>query len=150
VVVDFYNRLYRGKKGIIQGLKEKDQKDQIRVSRIANIGLGLLAIILACNVGRIGSLYEIMNKVIQLFTGPLFSIYLLGMFTRWARSGAVLLGGIVGTLVSVYVAFFTGISFLWPTFFGLSGSLFVGTFASLIMGRSPASRGYTYREVMMQ
>jgi Na+/proline symporter len=148
IMVDYYNRLYLRKKGEIQSLNEKDQKTQVRVSRIATVCLGVLTIGLACNVSRIGSLYEIMNKIIQLFTGPLFSIYLLGMFTRWARSWGVLIGGVVGTIVSIYVAFFTQISFLWPTFFGLMSSLVVGTIASLILSRTPMSIGYTYREVM--
>jgi SSS family solute:Na+ symporter len=89
-----------------------------------------------------------MNKVINLFTGPLFAIYILGMFTRWARSGAVLLGGICGALVSFYVAFFTNISFLWPPVFGLLGGLVIGTAASLILGSSSVLTEFTFKEVM--
>ena len=37
---------------------------------------------LACNVSRIGSLLEINAKVVNAFTGPLFGIFLLAMFSR--------------------------------------------------------------------
>ncbi|UCE08191.1 MAG: hypothetical protein JSW07_09265, partial [bacterium] len=148
VVVDFYIRLHLGKKVNIEDLNHKEQVKQVRVSRITIVCLGIAAILLASNVGRLGSLYEIMNKVINLFTGPLFSIFILGMFTRWARSGGVLLGGTFGAVISFYVAFFTDISFLWPPLFGLMGGLLVGSLASLLLGPSSAPVGYTFKEVM--
>jgi SSS family transporter len=148
VMVDFYIRLYLGKKAKLDDLTSEEQVAQVRVSRISVVFLGIFAIILASNVGRMGSLYEIINKVINLFTGPLFSIFILGMFTRWARSGGVLIGGTIGAVISVYTAFFTEFSFLWPPMFGLVGGLIIGAVASLILGPSSASTEYTFREVM--
>ena len=148
VIVDFYIRLHLRKKVRLEDLSPEDQAKQVQVSRISIVCLGIVAILLASNVDRMGSLYEIMFKVINLFTGPLFAIFLLGMFTRWARSGGVLLGGAFGAVVSIYVAFFTNISFLWPPLFGLIGGLVIGTIASLILGPPSVPTGYTFKEVM--
>ncbi len=148
LVVDFYIRLHLRKKVKLEDLSPEEQVKQVKVSRISIVCLGIAAILLASNVDRLGSLYEIMFKVINLFTGPLFSIFILGMFTRWARSGGVLLGGAFGAVVSIYVAFFMEISFLWPPLFGLIGGLLVGTVASLILGPPSVPAGYTFKEVM--
>ena len=139
VIVDFYIRL---------GQKQTGDKKQVHVSRIAVVSLGIAAIFLAINVGRIGNLFEIMNKIILLFTGPLFAIFILGMFTRWARNNGVLIGGLVGAGVSIYVAFFTRISFLWPSIFGLIASLIVGTVMSLIISSSTVPSILTYSDIM--
>lgn len=96
---------------------------QVRVSRIATICLGLVGTVLAMNVSRIGTLLEIANKLINAFSGPLFGIYLLAMFSRRATSGAVLTAGLVGTIVSYYVAYHTAIGFLWPSTFGLAATV---------------------------
>jgi ABC-type Co2+ transport system permease subunit len=60
---------------------------------------------LACNVSRIGSLLEINAKVVNAFTGPLFGIFLLAMFSRRASSIAVLIAGTVGAFTAYYVAY---------------------------------------------
>ena len=112
VVVDFYNRFRGGRADA-----------QVRVSRIATALLGLTGTVLAMNVSRIGTLLEIANKLINAFSGPLFGIYLLAMFSRGATSGAVLAGGLVGTFVSYYVAYHTAVSFLWPSAFGLAATV---------------------------
>src|SRR4029450_12863596 len=113
VIVDFYNR-FRASRG---------DANQVRMSRLATVVLGLVGTVLAMNVSRIGSLLEIANKLINAFSGPLFAIYLLAMFSRAATSAAVLAGGLVGTAVSYYVAYHTSISFLWASAFGLGPTI---------------------------
>ena len=58
-------------------------------------------------MSRIGSLLEIANKLINAFTGPLFGIYLLAMFSRRATATPALVAGIAGSLTSYYVAYHT-------------------------------------------
>ena len=105
------------------------------------------------NVSRIGTLLEIANKLINAFSGPLFAIYLLAMFSRTATSAAVLTGGIVGTFVSYYVAYHTAISFLWPSAFGLAATVAAAlavTGIGRVMGveRSTGSVDLTWYAVM--
>jgi SSS family transporter len=113
IIVDFYNRF----------TASRGDADQVRMSRIVTVVMGVVGTVLAMNVSRIGSLLEIANKLINAFSGPLFGIYLLAMFSRTATSAAVLAGGLAGTAVSYYVAYHTSISFLWPSAFGLAATI---------------------------
>jgi len=126
VIVDFYNRLILRRRDLGQVLNADEQRAQLRVSRVATVFFGMLAMVLAANVSRLGMLLEIGNKVIQSFTGPIFGIFILGMFSRRARGTGVVIGGAVGTLAACYVAFLTDLSFLWPSAFGLAATLGVG------------------------
>ncbi len=125
-VVDFYGRLLKRGRPVVYS-----QRHQLRVSRLATVAFGIIGMTLAANVGRIGIVLEIGNKVIQSFTGPLLGIYLLGMFTRRARNGGVLIGGVLGTFIAVYIAFFSTIGFIWPTVFGLVATVGIGYAISL-------------------
>ena len=110
---------------------------------------GVLGTTLACNVARIGNLLEIWNKVINAFTGPLFGIFVLAMFSQRASSGAVLLGGLAGAGVTYYVAYGSSIGFLWPSTFGLAATLLVGlTVAQVRPSREMAGRNLTWRAVV--
>ncbi len=133
VVVDFYNRLVLGRQ-TRQGAATGEARHQVMVSRIATVGFGVAGTILAANVSRIGSLLEIANKLINAFTGPLFGIYLLAMFSKRATSGPVLAAGIAGSFVSYYVAYQTPIGFMWPSTFGLVATLAVGWSLTLLTG----------------
>jgi SSS family transporter len=151
VTVDFYNRLCLGRQAGDAELTPEERRAQVRVSRVATFLCGAIGIVLAVNVGRVGDLIEICNKVINAFTGPLFGIYLLGMFSHRARSGGVLAGGLLGTLVTVYVAFASPISFLWPSFFGLLTTLAVGwAFALAFPAKSGEATSLTWWSVMKQ
>jgi SSS family transporter len=132
VTVDFYSRLLLNLRAGDPDLTPEQVRGQVRVSRAATLLCGLVGIALAMNVGRIGDLIEVCNKVINAFTGPLFGIFLLGMFTHRARSGGVLTGGLLGTLVTLYVAFLSPLSFLWPSAFGLVTTLAVGYALALL------------------
>jgi len=148
--VDFYNRLVL-KRAVtdVQQLSEAEQRAQVRVSRIFNVMFGAAGVALAANVGKVGDLIEICHKVINSFTGPIFGIFILGMFSRRARSVGVLVGGVVGTLVSVYVAFFSSLSFVWPSTFGLAATLGLGYLISALCGPPDKARQtLTFREVM--
>ena len=121
-VVDVYNRFRYGPR--VEGRSDAaSERAQVRVSRAATVLFGLAGTILAMNVSRIGTLLEIANKLINAFSGPLFGIYVLAMFSRSATSGAVLAGGLAGTLVSYLVAYHTTVSFLWPSAFGLVATI---------------------------
>jgi len=137
VVIDFYRRLVLGIRGRDDAAGDEGSHAVI-VSRVATVLFGLTGTYLATNVSRIGTLLEIANKLINAFTGPLFGIYLLAMFSRRATSGPVLLAGVVGSLTSYYVAYQTRIGFMWPSSFGLLATLVVGTIATAVTRTRPA------------
>jgi SSS family transporter len=131
VVVDLYGRF----KGRQQG--DSGGAADVRLSRIVTLALGAAGTVLAMNVSRIGTLLEIANKLINAFSGPLFGIYLLAMFSRAATSTGVLAGGILGSAASYYVAYHTTIGFLWPSSFGLATTLVT----SWLVSGASAARG---------
>ena len=88
VVVDFYNRLVARPQTAHERSTAERAATGARVARSRRSPSALPARVLAMNVSRIGSLLEIANKLINAFTGPLFGIYLLAMFSRRATSGA--------------------------------------------------------------
>jgi len=137
VVIDIYNRLLRGKADVF-------------VSRIATAGFGILGTILAMNVSKIGSLLEIANKLINAFSGPLFGIYLLAMFSRRATAAAALAAGVVGSLTSYYVAYWSPIGFMWPATLGCAATVIVGLAWSVIVPGRPSADALrlTWRSVM--
>ena len=146
--MDFYNRLIRGP--VSQSPDPatttedsattpdvepaEEQRRQIWVFRVASLAFGMAGTVLAANVGQLGDLIEICNKVVNAFTGPLFGIFVLGMFFVRVRATGVLVGGLVGTLTTIYIAFFTSLSFLWPSVFGLASTLLIGCASCALTG----------------
>jgi SSS family transporter len=152
LVVDIYGRFLRGPGAASIGTASHAAGD-VRISRIATAAVGVLGTMMAMNVSRIGTLLEIANKLINAFSGPLFGIYVLAMFSRRATSDSVLIGGLSGSFVSYYVAYHTRIGFLWPSAFGLAATLAVAsavTAAMTAVGQRASVTGehLTWFEVM--
>jgi SSS family transporter len=148
-VVDLYNRLWRGRNARDVASVAEDHR-QVRAGRIATVIVGALGTTLACNVAAVGSLLEINAKVVNAFTGPLFGIFLLAMFSERASSIAVLVSGMAGAVTSYYVAYHSGIGFMWPSTFGLVATLTVGgaLAAVLPMAVDDRRRALTWKSVM--
>jgi SSS family transporter len=149
-VIDLYNRLWKGRD--VRGLapSASNDREQVLASRVATVMVGVLGTTLACNVAAIGSLLEINAKVVNAFTGPLFGIFLLAMFSERARSGAVLVAGVAGAATAYYVAYHSGIGFMWPSTFGLAAALMVGMPLAMLfpMAADDKRRRLTWRAVM--
>jgi SSS family transporter len=144
LVIDVYQRF------VPQDAAQHDERRQVAISRVAAALFGAAGTILATNVSRIGTLLEIANKLVNAFAGPLFGIYILAMFSRRATAGPTLLAGITGSMTSYFVAYHTGIGFMWPSTFGLGATVLVGVaLASLVRGRpTAAALGLTWWGVM--
>jgi solute:Na+ symporter, SSS family len=149
-MIDFVNRLYlRPANG--EELSDHDQRRQVSISRVLTVLLGLLGTALSCYVGQFGTIFEIANKIINAFTGPLLGIFLLGMFTRRANGPGVFLGGLFGTAFTLYVvhlANYNLISFIWPSTFGLIMTFCTGYLLSLPFGPSAGKQRWTFRQVL--
>jgi hypothetical protein len=149
-VVDLYNRVWLGREVRRGQHSPAEERAQLRASRLFTVFFGGVGTVMAINVSRIGSLLEIANKLINAFTGPLFGIYILAMFSARASSGAVLAGGLAGALTSYYVAYHTAIGFLWPSTFGLAATVIVGLVMTMIWPAAATAPGrlLTWRAVM--
>lgn len=148
-VVDLYNRVWRGR-DVGRTLSAEDERAQVTASRVATAVFGAAGTALACNVSRIGSLLEINNRLVNAFTGPLFGIFLLAMFSPRSRSEGVLAAGVAGALASYLVAYASPIGFLWPSTFGLAATLIVGGLVAAAWPSPPDAPGrrLTWRAVM--
>src|SRR5262252_7322938 len=137
LVIDIYNRLIRG---VSTARTAASDAGDVFLSRVATVGFGVLGTILALNVSKIGSLLEIANKLINAFSGPLFGMYILAMFSRRATSAAALVAGVAGSLVSYYVAYMSRIGFMWPSTLGFAATLAVGVVWSVVVRDRPDER----------
>ena len=117
---------------------------------MATVLVGAAGTTLSCNVAGIGTLLEIANKVINSFTGPLFGIFLLAMFSRRASGTAALAGGAAGAVASYYVAYHSALGFLWPSTFGLVSTLLVGALGALAVPARDDASSLTWQAVMQR
>jgi sodium-coupled monocarboxylate transporter 8/12 len=141
-IVDFYERLFKRKPAVPAGeLRDANARgrESLALSRVVTICFGIVGVLVASSVGSIGNIIVIAQKVIITYTGPMFGIYLLGMFTRRGNATGALLGGILGTATGLFVAFFfkdangnDRIAFLWPTVFGFLITFVGGYMISLL------------------
>jgi Na+/proline symporter len=164
-MVDFYERLFKRKRSV----PEQEMRDthgegrrDVALSRIITVFYGVIGVVIAASVATLGNIIVIAQKVIQTYTGPMLAIYLLGMFTTRANARGALLGGIAGTLLGIYIAFFCKaeslfslhgtdrIAFLWPTVFGFVATLVGGYVFSILAGGgvSQRARELTWWSVM--
>ncbi len=149
-MIDFVNRLYLHPTSG-EELSDHQQRRQVSISRALTVLLGLLGTALSCYVGQFGTIFEIANKLINAFTGPLLGIFLLGMFTRRANGPGVFLGGLLGTAFTLYIVHLANhqlISFIWPSTFGLVMTLCAGYVLSLPFATSAEKQHWTFRQIL--
>jgi SSS family transporter len=84
---------------------EADGPGEFLYSRLAVLAIGAAASVGAVYIGRLGSIFEIANRIINGLGTPLLALFLLGMFSRRANAGGMLVGGLLGILGSAYVSF---------------------------------------------
>jgi Na+/proline symporter len=78
---------------------------EVRQGRLASLFFGTAATLGALEIGRLGSIFEIANRVINALGSPLLAIFLLALLSRRANATGVLIGGLLGTAASVWVSF---------------------------------------------
>jgi SSS family transporter len=98
----------------------------LRLSRAVSVGVGAVATLMACFVGRLGTIMEIAVRFVDGFAGPLLAVFLLGMLFRRVRSVPALLGALVGVLLCAYFNFYSQVSFAWYPAIGCAGALASG------------------------
>lgn len=136
-MVDFYSRFRKDK---------PDPDRMLRLSRVWTVIFGLLAMTVAFQMEKLGTLVEATNKIMGLLGGPLLGVFLLGMLTKRATGIGTLLGALVGSAALIVVAFGTKVDGLWYSAFGCVGTFILGYLFSLVT-RAPGIeklRGLVY------
>jgi len=111
-VVDIYKRLFR---------KKSNDRHYLLISKIATLGWGLYAILLAEFASRLGSLIEAVNIVGSVFYGTILGIFLVGFYFPSNKGSATFYAAILAELLVLYCFFFTEITFLWYNVIGCLG-----------------------------
>ena len=129
--IDFYTK-YRNKKGI-----EKDDKKDLRASKLLTVGWGILAIFIALTAGLFENLIELVNILGSLFYGTILGVFLLAFFFKFVKGKAAFFGALTGQAAVLALHYFNTIGtielgYLWYNAIGsivviLTGIIFQTT-----------------------
>ncbi len=109
-IIDFYRRHF---------VKEASDAHYLRVSKLATLGWGLVACVVAIFAANQGSLIEVVNRYGSFFYGSLLGVFILGILTKRATARGAFWGLLIGMAAVLTVAFqLPWISFLWHNVIG--------------------------------
>ncbi len=129
----------------IERFRKLSDVNSSRTARLSSWGIGMVVVGLSTLVGLVsGNLLEVTYKVVNLLTAPLFGIFFMALFVRFATPFGTWIGAFVGIAVAVSINFWhdltgsPGISFIWGMPAALVLQIAAGCLASLIpIGSGP-------------
>jgi len=134
--IDFYRRHF---------VTEGSDRHYLLVSRLATIGWGLFACVVAMYAANQGSLIEVVNRYGSFFYGSLLGVFILAILTKRATARGAFWGLIAGMVVVLSVAFSpwtSGIAFLWHNLIGAVVVVVVGMALSYTQAPDAVSNKY--------
>jgi len=130
-IIDFYRRHF---------VKDATDTHYLNVSKLATIGWGLFACVVAMYAANQGSLIEVVNRYGSFFYGSLLGVFILAILVKRATASGAFWGLIAGMAVVLAVAFSPwtrDIAFLWHNVIGAVVVVVVG---SALSGRAIIDR----------
>lgn len=88
--IDFYKKFFKD---------SKDEKKDLRVSKLLTVGWGILAIVIALTAGLFENLIQLVNILGSLFYGTILGVFLLAFFFKRIGGTAAFAAGIFGQIV---------------------------------------------------
>jgi SSS family solute:Na+ symporter len=125
-IIDFYQRHF---------VKDSSDKHYLLVSKLATIGWGLFACVVAMYAANQGSLIEVVNRYGSIFYGSLLGVFTLAILSKRATATGALAGLVAGQAVVLAVAFSPwtrDIAFLWHNVIGAVVVVIVGLAVSAV------------------
>jgi SSS family transporter len=125
-IIDFYRRHF---------VKDATDTHYLNVSKLATIGWGLFACVVAMYAANQGSLIEVVNRYGSIFYGSLLGVFILAILVKRATAAGAFWGLIAGMAVVLTVAFSPwtrDIAFLWHNVIGAVAVVIVGSAVSAI------------------
>jgi Na+(H+)/acetate symporter ActP len=117
-VIDFYTRHF---------VTDKSDAHYLMVSKLASVGWGIFACVVAIFAADQGSLIEVVNRYGSFFYGSILGVFILALLTRRATATGAFVGLIAGMAVVLSVAFgMPWIAFLWHNLIGAAVVVVVG------------------------
>ena len=108
-VIDFYKRLIK---------KDADDRQYVKVSKIATVFWGIYAILFAVLAKELGSLIEAVNILGSLVYGTILGIFLTAFYLKNVTGTPTFVAAIIAELLVLYCYLFTEIPFLWYNVIG--------------------------------
>ncbi len=93
----FLSDIYRFSSKKISGLFQ---------ARVVTFIFGISIMLLSVYIKKLGSVFEIANKIVNGFGSPLLALFILGFFSKRANSKGLFWGGIIGAIWSAFVSLF--------------------------------------------
>jgi SSS family solute:Na+ symporter len=122
-------------------LKAQNAMVNLRTVRWVSVCVGLLVVSLSIAIRSVeGNLFEISQKVVNLLAVPLFGLFIMAIFVRWATPFGAFAAALAGVATVSIINFWTQltgqpeppISFLWAMPLALFVETIVGMLASLL------------------
>jgi SSS family solute:Na+ symporter len=157
ILNDFYSRFKLKKYNLDDSdIQDSEKLRRLRIARFSTLVLGALITFFSLYVGKMGDIFVYSQKLINMFTGPLFGVFFLGMFTKRVTAPAALIGGFIGFALgslSVFAKFIhiksLMVGVLWPATIAFVMTLILGYLLSFVIGkRNPDASQWTWRGVM--
>lgn len=131
VTADFLDRF---------GLRRADTgRPSVLLEQIISVVIGVLVLVLSTYVAHVeGNLLDKAYKIVNLLATPLFGLFFMAMFVRWATGFGTWIGAIAGLAVVISINFWKeltgveGISFFWAMPLCFVAQAIVGPLASLV------------------
>ena len=118
----------------------------VGVSKLATIGWGLFACLVAMFAANQGSLIEVVNRYGSFFYGSLLGVFILAILVKRATAAGAFYGLLAGMAVVLTVAFSPwtrDIAFLWHNLIGAATVVTVGLAISVLTPAAPAAGART-------
>jgi SSS family solute:Na+ symporter len=115
-------------------------KAHVREARIVSWSVGIAVITLSLFAGLVpGNLLEKCYTVVNLLVTPLFILFFMAMFVRWATTPGTWIGSLAALATAIAIAYggLFGLSFIWMMPASAVVGVLVGCLASLLPLGSP-------------
>lgn len=122
----------------------KREEQELGHARWVTLTCGVLLTLTAFYINRLGPVVEIVGKLGGFFMGPICATFTLGILSKRANSGGIIIGGLVGLLLTLWAANYTDISWLWWIVIGFLGTISVGWTCSWLFKKPDNDRVVTY------
>ncbi|MFH1299979.1 MAG: hypothetical protein ABIK07_02885 [Planctomycetota bacterium] len=126
LMVDFRDRHFAH-------LKPENNKTEVFQDRALVVFIGVLSVVLACNVGEMGDVFAIGKKVTAGFGGPLLAVFILALFFKNTTTAGVMVGTLSGAVITISLMYGASDWFsvwFWPIGFGLT--MIIGLIVSFL------------------
>ncbi len=117
-----------------------DPRRELRFSRVLTLAIGASIVVLNVVVDQVpGNYLEVTSKTTNLLVAPLFGLFFMALFVRWATPFGAIFGSIYGVTAAILVAFWDLITGLDPLSFQwiVPGALAVNIVAGLLLCALP-------------